>query len=267
MSREDAPDTETDTDTDTDSHEVDAEALAEAYNRGLACERAGDVDGAAAAFRAALAIDPADRGGVSVRLAALGRAAAPPAAPPAYVATLFDQHAARFDEILVDQLGYSAPLLARDALAAAGVGEIGALLDLGCGTGLFGEAMAGRAARAVGVDLSENMLALAHEKDAYDALYLGEAVAFLAEAEGDDEDPDLPAVFDVIAALDVLPYLGALEGLFDGVAARLAPGGSAVFSSEALGAGAGADWAVGPKHRFAHSEAYLRRLLAERGLT
>ena len=42
--------------------------------------------------------------GASVRLAAMGRAPAPDAAPPAYVATLFDQNAASFDDMLVDQL-------------------------------------------------------------------------------------------------------------------------------------------------------------------
>ncbi len=88
----------------------DEEALAEVYNRGLDLEKAGDLDGAEAAYREALTIDPADHCGASVRLAAMGRDAAPDAMPEAYVATLFDQHADVFEAILVDQLGYCVPL-------------------------------------------------------------------------------------------------------------------------------------------------------------
>ncbi|MBU1176793.1 MAG: tetratricopeptide repeat protein, partial [Alphaproteobacteria bacterium] len=66
-----------------------AEALAEAYNRGLAAEKAGDIDGAVAAYREALALDPNDPGGLAVRLAALGAGPTPSAASPAYVELLF----------------------------------------------------------------------------------------------------------------------------------------------------------------------------------
>ena len=98
----------------------ESDPLAEAYNRGLALEKAGDIAGAEAAYREALALDPADHGGVSIRLAAMGRAEAPDRAPDAYVATLFDQNAANFDDMLVEQLGYAVPMLVpllRDGMA------------------------------------------------------------------------------------------------------------------------------------------------------
>ncbi|MEM8752958.1 MAG: S-adenosylmethionine-dependent methyltransferase, partial [Pseudomonadota bacterium] len=96
------------------------EALAAAYDRALDLEKSGRVEEAAAAWRAVLALDASDPGGAAMRLAALGAAEAPERASAAYVATLFDQHADVFDLILVDQLEYGVPMLARERLQAAG---------------------------------------------------------------------------------------------------------------------------------------------------
>lgn len=230
-------------------------ALAAAYNRGLAAERAGDVDAAAAAYAEALRLDPDDEGGVSVRLAALGRAPSPARAPAAYVATLFDQHAEAFDDILVGQLGYRTPQDIRDALT----GRYPRMLDLGCGTGLCAAALRDITEHRTGVDLAENMVEIAHDRGDYDDLYVGDVEGFLEAAAEEGE------TWDLIVAADVLPYLGAVETLFARAADRLNPGGALIFSTELLD-GAG-DWAVGPKHRFGHSEPYLRRALAAAGLT
>jgi len=242
---------------DRDRPPTDQAALAEAYEAGLAHERAGDVEAAAAAFRRALALDPEDRGGVSVRLAALDRGAAPDRAPPAYVAMLFDQHAAVFDDILVAQLGYRTPQDIAEALAP--FGRFSRLLDLGCGTGLVAAALRDVTDHRTGVDLAEGMLAEADEKDDYDDLYLGDAESFLLAAAQDGE------TWDLIVAADVLPYLGAVAGLLAQAADRLTPGGALVVSTEALERPG--DWAVGRAHRFQHGEAYLLRTLAAAGLT
>jgi 2-polyprenyl-6-hydroxyphenyl methylase/3-demethylubiquinone-9 3-methyltransferase len=243
---------------------IDEAALAEAYERGLACEKAGDLAGAVAAFRRVLAIDPEDRGGAAVRLAALGEGPVPETAPPAYVALLFDQHAEAFDEMLVDQLGYHTPMELRERLRERGFAGCARLLDLGCGTGLTGQSLRDMAEHLTGVDLSEGMLAVADEKGVYDDLYVGDAEGFLmasAEEEG--------AVWDLIVATDVLPYVGALEGLFAAAAACLAPGGGLAVSTETLPEAAfeGRGYRVGPKQRFAHAEGYLRTTLTDAGLT
>ncbi|WP_395517110.1 methyltransferase [Pseudorhizobium flavum] len=236
---------------------IDEEALAEAYNRALALEKAGDVEAAVAAYQEVLAIDPEDHGGAAVRIAALGRGEAPPKAPDAYVETLFDQHAESFEEILVEQLGYAVPVLVRQRLQELNLGPFKHMLDLGCGTGLTGGTLRDMVDDITGIDISENMVEIAHEKDLYETLYVAEVEDFL---EDNDDEP-----FDLITATDVLPYLGALEPLFFGAAENMVPGGIFIFSSETLPASDGRSYIVGPHQRFLHSEAYIRTRLAETG--
>lgn len=234
-------------------------ALAEAYNRALALEKAGDLDAAATAYAEVLKLDPQDRGGAAVRLASMGRGVTPPKAPDAYVATLFDQHADAFEDILVEQLGYAVPLMLRQMLMEAAPGPYARLLDLGCGTGLSGGALRDMAAHVTGVDLSEGMVEIAFDKGTYDELYVGEAVDFL---QSSDFEP-----WDLIVATDVLPYLGDLEPFFAGLAANTAPRAVIGFSSETLPEEimAGSPYMVGPHQRFAHSKDYLSGRLAESG--
>lgn len=238
---------------------IDEEALAEAYNRALALEKSGDVDAAVKAYAEVLAIDPEDHGGAAVRIASMGRGETPDKAPDAYVTTLFDQHAEVFEDVLVEQLQYHVPMLVRQKLQALGLGPFAKVLDLGCGTGLTGGALRDMADDITGVDLSENMVEIAHDKDVYDSLYVAEVVDYL---EDNDDGP-----FDLITATDVLPYLGGLEGLFFGIAENLNVGGLAIFSSETLPDEtlAGRTFMVGPHQRFAHARSYIEKRLGEIG--
>ncbi|MBC7314514.1 MAG: methyltransferase domain-containing protein [Rhizobium sp.] len=236
---------------------IDEDALAEAYNRALALEKAGDIDAAVKAYEEVLAIDPEDHGGASVRIASLGRGEAPPKAPDAYVETLFDQHAEAFEDILVEQLGYAVPAMVRQRLQALELGPFKRMLDLGCGTGLTGGTLRDMVDDITGIDISENMVELAHEKDLYETLYVAEVEDFL---EDNDEE-----AFDLITATDVLPYLGALEPLFFGAAENMVAGGLFIFSSETLDPSDTRTYAVGPHQRFLHSEAYIRERLDSTG--
>ncbi len=239
---------------------IDEEALAEAYNRALALEKAGELDAAAAAYAEVLALDPEDHGGASVRLASIGRGETPAKAPDAYVATLFDQNAETFDDVLVEQLGYCVPLLVRQRLQAEGPVFFPRMLDLGCGTGLTGSALRDMCAHSTGIDLSEKMVEMADERGVYDDLYVGELSDFLG-------DIDAPP-WDLVVATDVLPYVGALDDFFAGAARCLDAGALLVFSSETLpdAVFAGRPFMVGPHQRFAHSEDYVRRALAAAGI-
>ena len=244
--------------------EFDKQAIAEAYNRGLALEKSGDRDGAAEAYRQVLVLDPDDHGGVSIRLAAMGLDNAPDKMPDAYVATLFDQHADDFDEILVEQLRYCVPMLLREQLRRHAEGTFARALDLGCGTGLTGIALEDCVEHITGVDLSERIVELAFDREVYDDLYVGEAVAFLLEFE-EDGNPD--PRWDLIAATDVFPYLGDAEPIVAAVANRLNPGGLFGFSTETLSQAklGGMAYKVGPDKRFAHDPAYIRAVLTNAG--
>src|SRR2546430_230160 len=125
-------------------------------------ERLGEHDAAIAAFRQAQARDSGDRHGAGLRLMRLG---AEPLAgmPQAYVQTLFDQYAPRFESSLVDDLGYRGPALLFKAVlsvrsAARKPAFFKRAIDLGCGTGLAASAFARAVDHFIGVDLSPRMI-------------------------------------------------------------------------------------------------------------
>jgi predicted TPR repeat methyltransferase len=173
----------------------------------------------------------------------------------AYVSALFDLYAPSFDDSLRGFLAYRAPERLLEAVHTA-LGERRELqvLDAGCGTGLAGPLLRPLARRLEGIDLSRGMLDKARERDVYDALRAGELTAELA----------LPGTrYDLIAAVDVLVYFGALEGLFERVAQRLAPGGLFAFTVEK---GTGPAYRLQPSMRYAHSLDYLRECARGAGL-
>lgn len=213
--------------------------------------------GAAAAARRVLALDGgalADQ--ARFLLAALGEAAAPDRPPAAYVRDLFDLYAARFDEDLQGRLGYRTPALLAALLEAAGVVPDASrrVLDLGCGTGLSGVALKPFARRLVGLDLSPRMLAEARKRAIYDTLEEADLLEWL---------PRQRAGFELVAAADVLNYLGDLGPALAGIAGALAPGGLAAFSLES---GEGAPFALGPGMRYRHDPAHVVALARAAGL-
>jgi predicted TPR repeat methyltransferase len=204
-------------------------------------------------FREALRSDVDDRHGAALRLARLGATGATGATgmPRAYVETLFDQYAERFDSALVDGLAYRGPALLRAAIeTAAPSRRFAALLDLGCGTGLAGEAFRDIADRLTGVDLSANMLAAARTKNIYAELVQADLQTFLVACE---------ARFDLVVAADVFAYFADLAPVCRASAHVLAPNGLFAFSVETH---AGDGVVLGEKLRYAHGAAHVRAALA-----
>lgn len=224
---------------------------------GHALREAEEVPEAAEAARRALALAPPELAAQArFLLAALGAAPVPDRAPASYVRDLFDQYAPRFDADLEGRLGYRTPALLAGLLQAAGLVADGSrrVLDLGCGTGLSGIALRPFAKRLEGLDLSPRMLAEARARGLYDALHEADLVAFLERQRGG---------FGLVAAVDVLNYLGDLAPALSGIAGALAPGGAAAFSLEA---GQGAPYALGPGLRYRHDPAHVLALAQAAGL-
>lgn len=212
------------------------------------CAERGDIAGARAAHGRALELDPADALGAGLRLDRLG--AVSPGMTPRFVEALFDQYAERFDHALVDTLSYAAPKILTGMLA--GAGAPGRVMDIGCGTGLMGEALRSGARWLEGVDLSASMLARAAERRIYDRLH--RADFRILPASGD---------FDTVTAADVLIYVPALDKAFAAVAGMLRKGGVFAFSVERLDDGDRQE--LRATHRYAHGDARVGRELDAAG--
>lgn len=216
----------------------------------------GDEAGACEALSRALALEPEDVLGVSIALARLGAVDQADAMTPAYVRALFDGYADAFEAHLTERLGYRGPSLVAALVDRLAPGRrFGSVLDLGCGTGLMGEAIRARADWLEGIDLAPAMVDKAREKGVYDALAVAELTERLAACP--------PASLDLILAADVMVYIGDPVHVLTNAAAALAPGGLFVFTVQAH---PGPGFAIGADARFAHSAAFLRERATQAGL-
>lgn len=222
----------------------------------------GRTDEARAALRAGLAADPADGLGLGVRLALLGDMPEG-AMSPAFVATLFDQYADRFDGHLREKLAYCGPQVVADLLGRVrGDEPLAYVIDLGCGTGLMAAALVG-VRRIDGIDLSAAMLTKARAKGRYTALVAGEMVEVLTAPASGLADTSA----DAILAADVLVYCGDLAPLMRAVAGRLARGGVFVFTVQTPTADApDRPFGIGADHRYWHRMSYIESVAHEADL-
>ena len=232
--------------------------FAEAHgNLGNALKEQGRVDEAVSAYEAQLRLDPG-RGTARFALAAL-RGGNPEQPPAEYVQSLFDGYANRFDVHLLDQLEYRVPaVLAAEIVALRGDDARLDVVDLGCGTGLFGAAIHPIAGRLTGVDLSPRMLDKARARNCYRQLIEGDIVDFLRGQPA--------ASLDLIAATDVFIYIGALEAVFAETVRTLRCGGLFAFSVEASPDAADTGYRLQSTGRYAHDPGYLRALARRYGL-
>jgi len=222
-------------------------------------ERLGERDAAIAAFRQALATDPEDRHGASLRLMLTG-AENLAGMPPAYVRAVFDQYAPKFETALVDGLGYRGPaLLFKTVLAARAAVRKPAFfkraIDLGCGTGLAATAFAREVDHFTGIDLSPRMIERARSTGFYAELAAADMV------DGLRAKPDASA--DLILAADAFVYLADLAPVLCEVGRVLAAGGLVAFTVETHD---GDGVILGGGLRYAHGANYIRDALEAAGL-
>ncbi|NDV01298.1 class I SAM-dependent DNA methyltransferase [Pseudoroseicyclus tamaricis] len=132
------------------------------------------------------------------------------------VRAYYDDWAGSYDSELAEA-GYATPRRCAAALAASDLPKDAPILDMGCGTGLSGAALAEAGFTVIdGCDLSAGMLEQARARGIYRDLFLaGQA---------------LPESYRAVAAVGVIgPGAGPVE-LFDQCLALLPPGGRLVFS-------------------------------------
>lgn len=87
------------------------------------------------------------------------------------VRSFYDEAAGDYDEILLAQVGYVSPTICARSIARFLPDRQAALIDLGCGTGLAGEALTALGYTHIdGVDFSAEMLAVAKARNCYTKL-------------------------------------------------------------------------------------------------
>lgn len=135
--------------------------------------------------------------------------------------TLYDEWAASYDEEL-RAAGYASPARTAAAMAAAVADKAAPLLDLGCGTGLSGEALRAAGFTAIdGTDFSVEMLAVAETKGLYRRLTKGDLNTPIPARPGD---------YANAAAVGVFSPTHAPAEMIDAVTDLLPPGGCFGFS-------------------------------------
>ncbi|THB72349.1 MAG: tetratricopeptide repeat protein [Desulfobulbaceae bacterium] len=178
-------------------------------------------------------------------------------APHQYVQEVFDRYAPRFDSHLQDSLGYTAPFgLAKLVKAHLPERTFTSALDLGCGTGLSGEAFQEFSSRLTGIDLSAEMLARAGAKNIYTELHCTDILTFLRETTED---------YDLFISADVFIYLGAVDSFFKLVAQKAASGGVVACSIERDNSVE--DFSLRSSGRYAHNPIYLEETAGKYGFS
>jgi predicted TPR repeat methyltransferase len=222
-------------------------------------EELGEREAAVAAFQKAQTCDAGDRHGAALRLMRLG--AAPLAGmSQAYVQTLFDQYAPRFESSLVGDLDYRGPeLLFRAVLSVRSAERKPAFfkraIDLGCGTGLAASAFASNVDHFTGVDLSPRMIERARATGLYAELEVADMLQGL-RAQAD-------AGANLILAADAMVYVADIAPVLKEAVRVLAPGGLIAFTTETHD---GEGVIIGDGLRYAHAAAHVRAEVDAAGL-
>jgi len=226
-------------------------------NRGNTFVAMRRLEEAVASFDKALALKPDLEIAQNNRMLALLELKKVSRIPAHAVRALFDDYSSYYDAAMLEALSYKGPQHLRALLERAwpGVAAPLSILDLGCGTGLSGEAFKDLAegGRLDGVDLSAKMIDEARKRGFYTDFIVDDFESALA---GSDRN------YDLAVGADALIYSGDLGPTLSGVARVLKPRGLFLFTLEKLNSG---DWEQTSANRFRHGEAYIRDAAARAG--
>ena len=170
-------------------------------------------------------------------------------APKTYVEELFDVYAKKFEDSLVNKLDYKVPKLLSELLIKQNnYKSLGNLIDLGCGTGLFGEAVKKFCKNLDGLDISGNMTNIAKEKNIYDKIIKNEINDYLSTAD---------LSYDYFIFADVFIYIGDLDNIFKLIKERNKISAKIAFSTEDY---PGEGFKLETSGRYSHSKKYILNL-------
>lgn len=161
-----------------------------------------------------------------------------------YTEKLFDHFADNY-ELVLQNIGYSVVRSLRHL-----TGDVkGTLVDLGCGSGLVGEAYKTVFTTIIGVDISEKMLEKARNKGTYQKLIKSDILEYL------QTEPQA----DLFIAADVFGYIGNLEPVIKNIAPQ-----PLAFSIEEL-MDIEENQKLFPSGRYKHNPQYIEKLLTQYG--
>jgi predicted TPR repeat methyltransferase len=226
--------------------------------------RCNCIEVARTCFEAYLAQDPNDSEGARLVMAGLGLAPMPERASSTQLERIYAYRAVSWDDGATGPLAYrGAELVAQTLERLIGATTELDILDGGCGTGVVGARLSGRARLLEGVDVSAPMLARAKAKGVYHRLHQDDLVAFLHKCE---------ASFDVVTCAATLIHFGDLRPAFEAAATGLRDGGllvATLFPNERDedAVGAGALDGLGEGGCFTHGRRYVARMAQAAGFS
>lgn len=227
---------------------------------GILLARTNCPDAARACFQIHLARHPADSDEMAMLLATVG-GALPERASDRQIAEIYASRAQGWDNGSTSPTGYQGHRLVATAIDELCSDPVDTIVDAGCGTGLVGELVRGKARHLIGVDMSEPMLAQARQKKIYDALRHGDLLDYFGGH---------PNSCDIIASAATLIHFGDLDGAFEAAAKCLRRNGVLVCTlfpndddPDAVAAGTLNGLAQGGCFR--HGRDYVARIAAKHG--
>ena len=208
------------------------------------------------AYKTALCIDP-DNQEIHYIMQALSDGDTPERAPNDYLRNLFNQYAHYYDAHLTNYLNYNVPTqlarLLKNTLNTNS--EHWTVVDLGCGTGLSGQAFKNYARELIGIDISEHMIESAKKKAIYNELIVGDIETELTKINN----------VDLIVAADVFAYLGNLNTIIEKSHASLNDNGYLLFSVEK--SHHDEPYHLHKNMRYTHTKNYIESIAAKNNFT
>jgi len=138
------------------------------------------------------------------------------------LAQAYNEWADNYDQDLIDEMGYVAPLIATQLFSNNVDDRSSAILDAGCGTGLVGEYLRRDGYKNIeGLDYSRAMLDKAGQKQIYHKLIQGDLTGYL----------DIPNnTYDAIISVGTFTCGHVGPGAFDELLRITKPGGHICFT-------------------------------------